>query len=368
VAFASPNISTASGILNVGFENDPIYKALGGYNDFSSSLDNLVLATAEYMQGNYDGLHPLDTYAHTATLGFNAFARLQASAFLDQMNPDSVVIFDAFSGTVQDITPGRENVGAFYLGEDVADVIVGRNGDDHIEGFGGDDTLFGGAGNDVLAGGSGNDYIDGGPGFDIATFSGVRSQYSVERQSSSQYRVVGPDGTDTVVNVESLKFSDTSLPIGDIGNGTFPFTSNLDLIEALYVGYFNRAGDPTGVAYWTNALASGFAITAAAASFSVQVESQQQYPFLAHPSSATAAQIETFITSVYQNLFGRNPDSGGLAYWTNQLASNLGNPQAVGSFILGVIDGAQNTALGQDQTTIANKVAAAEFFTLGIIV
>ncbi len=46
VAFASPIISTASGILNLGFENDPIYKALSGYADFSSSLDNLVLATS----------------------------------------------------------------------------------------------------------------------------------------------------------------------------------------------------------------------------------------------------------------------------------------------------------------------------------
>ena len=57
-----------------------------------------------------------------------------------------MVIFDAFSGPVQDITPGRENIGAFYLGENVPDIIAGRNGDDHIEGFGGNDTLFGGAG------------------------------------------------------------------------------------------------------------------------------------------------------------------------------------------------------------------------------
>src|SRR5262249_42954372 len=68
VAFASPNITTANGILNVGFENDPIYKALTGYGDFSSSLDNLVLATSQYMQGNYDGLHPPDPYAHDAAL------------------------------------------------------------------------------------------------------------------------------------------------------------------------------------------------------------------------------------------------------------------------------------------------------------
>jgi hypothetical protein len=55
VAFASPTISNANGILNVGFENDPIYKVLENFSDQASSLDNLVFATAEYMAGNYDG-------------------------------------------------------------------------------------------------------------------------------------------------------------------------------------------------------------------------------------------------------------------------------------------------------------------------
>ena len=146
VAFASPVISTANGILNFGFENDPIYKAINGYNDFSSSLDHLDLATSQYMQGNYDGLHPPDDYAHNAALGFAALAQLQSSVFFGLMNPDSVVVFDAFSGVVQDQTPGGENTGVFYLGSNVADSIIGRNGDDHMEGFGGNDALLGGAG------------------------------------------------------------------------------------------------------------------------------------------------------------------------------------------------------------------------------
>jgi RTX calcium-binding nonapeptide repeat (4 copies) len=200
VAFASPNISDAIGILNVGFENDPIYKAVDIYNDFPSSLDNLVLATSQYMQGNYDGLLPPDDYAHNAALAFDAFDRLQSSVFFNQMTPDSVVIFDAFSGTVQDITPGRENTGVFYLGENVADVIVGRNGDDNIEGFAGDDTL---------SGGPGNDYLNGGTGFDVAVFSGSKNQYIINQQSTSQYLVTGPDDADTVVNVEGLRFLDT---------------------------------------------------------------------------------------------------------------------------------------------------------------
>jgi Ca2+-binding RTX toxin-like protein len=156
IAFASPIISNANGILNVGFENDPIYKSLENYSDQPSSLDNLVLATAQYMAGNYDGRHPLDYYAHSSS-ALDVFARLEGSAFYDFMSPDSVVIFDAYSGAVTDVTPGRESSGAFYLGEAVADQIIGRAGIDFIEAFGGDDTLDGGGGADIMAGGAGND-------------------------------------------------------------------------------------------------------------------------------------------------------------------------------------------------------------------
>ncbi len=170
VGFASPIISTAAGILNLGFENDPVYKAINGYADFPSSLDNLVLATSEYMAGNYDGFLPLDYYAHSSALGFEALSRLSQSVFSDVMTPDSVVIFDANAGFVQDVTPGRANAGAFYLGENVADSIAGRNGNDFLEGFGGNDTLNGGAGDDALAGGAGADILIGGPGADRYVF------------------------------------------------------------------------------------------------------------------------------------------------------------------------------------------------------
>ena len=167
VAFASPIITTSNGILNLGFENDPIYRALKNYNNFPSSLDNLVLATSQYMNGNVDGLQPPDMYAHDAIASLDAYGRLQSSAFFSQMTPDSVVLFDAFGGIVQDITPGRENTGAFLLGAVVADVMIGRNGGDHIEGFGGNDTLEGRIGDDTLAGGTDNDVVNGGDGFDL---------------------------------------------------------------------------------------------------------------------------------------------------------------------------------------------------------
>jgi hypothetical protein len=225
VAFASPNITNADGILNIGFENDLVYKAVSGYNSFFSSLDNLVLATPEYMGGNYNGLLPPDDYAHNAALAFDAFARLDNSVFFNQMSPDSVVIFDAFSGTVQDITPGRENTGVFYLGENVADVIIGRNGDDHIEGFAGDDNLVGGPGNDSL---------DGGAGSDIAVYSGPRSQYMIT-QTSTGITVAGPDGIDTLTGVELAQFSDATITLVQ------PGTVSATTVQNDYIGIVRSA-------------------------------------------------------------------------------------------------------------------------------
>ena len=221
VGFASPIISTAAGILNIGFENDPIYRAINFYEDFSSSLDNLVLATSSYMAGNYDGLQtfPPDFSAHTAALGVDAWSRVAQSAFYDFMMPDSVLIFDANAGFVQDVMPGRENTGAFYLGENVADIIAGRNGNDFLEGFGGDDFLLGGAGNDFLVGGTGNDTFNGGAdgdrlvgdiGIDTAVFSSSLAGSTVAR-TGVLTTVGGPDGVDFLASDELLQFSDLTL-------------------------------------------------------------------------------------------------------------------------------------------------------------
>src|SRR5215217_171069 len=206
VAFASPNISNSNGILNIGAENDPVYKLINNYANFSSSLDHLVIASTAYMAGNYDGRHPYDTYAHVAGgLGLEVIAQ---SIFFNLMTPDSVVILDTLdNGLVQDVTPGRETTGAFYLGQAIGDQIAGRAGNDFIEGFGGNDTLTGGVGNDS---------IDGGDGIDTAVFAGLRSAYSLTTLANGM-QVSGADGTDTLTNMEFLKFDDVTLPVnGDV--------------------------------------------------------------------------------------------------------------------------------------------------------
>jgi len=75
----------------------------------------------------------------------------------------------------------------------------------------GNDTFMGNQANNAIRGNGGNDTIDGAGGTDTAIFSGNRSQYTLTALSGNGVRVVGPDGTDQLANVEFLQFADQTI-------------------------------------------------------------------------------------------------------------------------------------------------------------
>jgi cysteine-rich secretory family protein/hemolysin type calcium-binding protein/FG-GAP repeat protein len=72
-------------------------------------------------------------------------------------------------------------------------------------------TLTGDGGNDTIIGTKGNDTIDGGAGIDTAVFSGNFSAYTLTDLGNGSLRVAGPDGTDTLKNIELLHFADQTV-------------------------------------------------------------------------------------------------------------------------------------------------------------
>src|SRR6185437_10073262 len=78
----------------------------------------------------------------------------------------------------------------------------------------------------------------GGSG-DIAIFSGTSSQYTITFNSpgAGQTKVVGPDGTDTLTNIEVLQFSDTNILIAS-GSSANP----VDLSDTRL--FFNGVANP----------------------------------------------------------------------------------------------------------------------------
>jgi serralysin len=91
--------------------------------------------------------------------------------------------------------------------------LTGDNDAETISGTGVRDLINAGGGNDFIFGAGGRDSIDGGFGVDTASFSSVRSAYTVTRTGNT-LTVTGPDGTDTLNSVEKLQFSDVNVASG----------------------------------------------------------------------------------------------------------------------------------------------------------
>jgi Ca2+-binding RTX toxin-like protein len=113
------------------------------------------------------------------------------------------------------------------VGTSGADELHGYAGDDHLKGGAGDDRLLGGAGMDVLtgqtgddrlSGGSGQNFLYGGTGSDTAVFSGDQADYTITLNADGSRTVVdnragAPDGSNYIVDVETLEFADGNLDI-----------------------------------------------------------------------------------------------------------------------------------------------------------
>lgn len=136
------------------------------------------------------------------------------------------------------------------------------------------------------------------------------------------------------------------------------------LIAANYDAFFGRGPDAAGFNFWVGQFNAGQGTQSVAtllgniaSAFAVSSEAKALYPFLANPQGATPAQIGAFIDSVYDNLFDRPSDAAGLAYWTSQVQQTLASGGFVGSVLVNIMAGTQNSSAGQDITTLMSKVA-----------
>jgi len=120
-------------------------------------------------------------------------------------------------------------------------------------------------------------------------------------------------------------------------------------LQELYVAYFGRAADPTGLDYWTE---KGITTTKFAADMYAQAEFKDAYGSLS---------TESQVNQIYKNLFDREADVTGLTYWTQQI--NLGTLK-VAEIATHLIWAAQNnTGSTDDKSALTNRTAAAVAYT-----
>jgi hypothetical protein len=226
------------------------------------------------------------------------------------------------------------------------------------------DTLVGGNGDDTITGGAGNDTIDGGAGIDTALYSGGRSSYTIGRGADGRVTATaktGTDGTDTLTNVERLKFTDKTinLTVGDTAKTVT--AAQLNSVVELYIAYVNRVPDADGMQYWINQLKAGQSLNQIGESFygaALQFSSLTGY--------STNMSNGDFVTVVYKNVLGRStPDAEGLAYWSTELASGRASR---GTLVSSMLNSAHtfkgNAQFGFVADLLDNKIAVGKTFAI----
>ena len=167
----------------------------------------------------------------------------------------------------------------------------------------------------VLTGTTGNDTFTGGAGNETVIFTGTEANYTITK-SGSGFTVkdnIGTDGTDTVINIEQLRFADHTLTIA-ASPGTI-----LQESYRIYKAAFDRTPDYGGLGFWYNSMNQGTSIATVAEGF------MQSTEFIAmYGSSPTDS---NFLTLVYQHVLGRTYDQAGYNFWLGTLTSHA-NTQA----------------------------------------
>ncbi len=229
-------------------------------------------------------------------------------------------------------------------GSSFSDTLVGWNGNDYIWGGYGDDKLFGGNGNDSLNGEAGSDYLIGGEGIDIAIFNSSSGQYrflfNADFNLGIEIRdtVSNRDGTDYLIEVERLQFSDINIALDLEGSAGQAYR--------IYEAVLGRAPDLKGLGYWIKDMDNGVSLTAIAQGFIASPEFKGKY--------GTNPSYETYISLLYNNILGRAPDTAGMNYWVSNMRNGTDSPAVV---LASFSEGYENRA------NVASDIANGIYYT-----
>lgn len=200
-----------------------------------------------------------------------------------------------------------------------AEFLVGTIASESIYGLGGNDTIVASALDDTL---------DGGSGIDTSVYSGIRTQYSISIGPLTSLivdNIIDRDGTDSLINIERLQFSDTNVALDIEGTAGQAYR--------IYEAVLGRAPDLEGLGYWINDMDNGVSLTTIAQGFIASPEFQGKY--------GTNPSYETYLNLLYQNILGRAPDEEGLSYWLTNMQNGIDTPAVV---LASFSEGYENTA------------------------
>lgn len=195
-------------------------------------------------------------------------------------------------------------------------MVWGGAGDDQmsVRGGGGQVDVAGGDGNDTITLGAGAYRVYGDAGTDTLRLSSAHTDYTVAgfvsqpqdpRYQAYRYYTI-TDKSGNVINVQGMErvaFADQTIALDVDGHGGAAYR--------LYQAAFNRMPDQGGLGYWIDVLDRGANLTSVAEGF---VDSKEF-----HDAYRVGLSNRDLVTQFYNNILHRNPDAGGLDFWTGIL-------------------------------------------------
>jgi hypothetical protein len=144
----------------------------------------------------------------------------------------------------------------------------------------------------------------------------------------------GSGGTDTLVGIERVTFSDKAIAFD------FNGATSAGGIYRLYKATFNREPDTGGLGYWIGeADAEMKDAVRVAEDFIWSKEFQQLYGITTQDNYGTGTNVRTLVTGFYENVLGRTPDQGGLDYYTGVIETR---EKTVGRVLAEISDSQEN--------------------------
>ena len=129
-------------------------------------------------------------------------------------------------------------------------------------------------------------------------------------------------------------------------------------LQKLYLAYFGRPADPSGINYWISCLNESLTLR----EISHELSRQDEYT----KSISYEKSIEFKINKLYLNLFNRKADFDGLTYWMEMVDSQ---DYEISDILFDLLYSKNKSYViefkqtQQDEKILRNKVAAAEVFT-----
>ena len=220
---------------------------------------------------------------------------------------------DTFSFSVSDGHGGINHYAMSVVVTPVVDTITGTAGNDVLVGFADADVLLGLGGNDALSPLGGNDTLDGGAGIDTAIFSTTTRANATVTASGFGWLVTTPDeGTDTLANVERLRFANTSVALDVDGSAG----ATAKIIGAVFGVQFLSNRDFVGIGLQ---LLDGGMSYANLVALAVGTDLFKQ---LAGATNGAVSNSQ-FVNFVYHNVVGALPSAGELGYYVGLLDQGI---------------------------------------------